>query len=92
MVPILPKLPEFPGVRDGYRLASDLRSKAFTCHSRVQAARRRCESVRLAAGGGSLERTRLSKPENSLLAGNLQGISSDSGLREHDFNGKDMQR
>src|SRR5437764_14096565 len=26
-VPILPKLPEFPGGRDGYRLAIDLRSK-----------------------------------------------------------------
>ena len=32
----MPKLPKFPGVRDGYRLAFDLRSKAFTCGNRVQ--------------------------------------------------------
>src|SRR5271165_124370 len=54
-VPILPKLHEFPGVRDGYRLAFDLRSKAFTCHRRVQAARRRCESVRLPREQAGLE-------------------------------------
>src|SRR5215471_11378664 len=54
-VPILPKLPEFPGVRDGYRLAFDLRSKAFTCHSRVLAARRRCEPVRLPREQAGLE-------------------------------------
>jgi hypothetical protein len=35
---------------------------------------------RLPAGGGSLERTRLWAP-NSLLAGKLQGISSDSGVQ-----------
>jgi predicted phage terminase large subunit-like protein len=54
-VPILPKLPEFPGVRDGYRLAFDLRSKAFTCHSRVRAARRRCESFLLPQEQAGLE-------------------------------------
>src|SRR6516165_8946948 len=54
-VPILPKLPEFPGVRDGYRLSFDLRSKAFTCHRGVQAARRRCESVRLPREQAGLE-------------------------------------
>jgi hypothetical protein len=34
-VPILSKLPEPFGVRDGYRRAFNLRSKAFTCDSNV---------------------------------------------------------
>jgi hypothetical protein len=56
-VRILPKLPEFAGVRDGYRLAFDLRSKAFTCHSRVQAARKamRIRPTRRGRGGVSCE-------------------------------------
>ena len=50
----LPILPAFRG-RDGYRLAFDVRSKAFARDSRVQAALSRCQRVDRSRCGGGIQ-------------------------------------
>src|SRR5215467_3403103 len=83
----LPKLPAFQG-RDGYRLAFDLRSKAFTRDSRVQAALSRRQRVDRARCGGAFRpraatrrragptvRIRLPPADSPSLAGFLLPVS-----------------